>query len=113
MCLRFQDGLDDVDKAVRGERSIALNLFLFSLLAISVGVVSWLSGKTLHSYFDEMGFLAIFGVAWWLVFPIYSELKLRSKETYGIVTEISQAISALQKKLDAIEDELRSRTDER
>lgn len=109
MALRFQEGSDEVDKEVRHERSIPLHLSLFAMIAAVVGVGSWISGETMHSYLREMEFVGIFWAIVWWVAPIYSEYRLRSKEIYGTVTEISQAISALQQRMNAIEDELRSR----
>ncbi len=114
MALRFQKGRDEVDQEVKEERSIPLHLFVFVLLASIVGVVSWVSGESLHSYEGKIVFIGVCAWVFWMVFPLYSEFRIRTKEIYGMVSEIEKAISGtkedhkeLLKRLSAIEDELR------
>ena len=116
MALRFQNK-DEVDHAVKDERSAALFscLFLFVLIAVISGIGSWLSGGTVRAYEKDLAELFAVLLALWFVSPIYYEFRIRTKETHGTVTEIEKAMSVwntsheeVLKRLDGLEDDLRS-----
>lgn len=122
MALRFQKKGDDVDREVDESK---MGLGWLSLGIVLVGGV-WFAwdmfirgdqiGVAFRSY--AVGCALIIYVAFILerrVDPKFREFRIRTKEIYGMVSEIEKAVSTVKEdqkelleRLSAIEDELRS-----
>lgn len=114
MVLRFQDKDEEVDRAAKRERR-SIVVFV-GIGALVMGLWSWLSGDSLHSYGEFLAFAAVCLWALWMVSPIYYEFQIRTKEIDGKVSAIEaesraakeeradllEKLTAIEEKLDAI-----------
>jgi hypothetical protein len=113
MALRFQDKHDDVSEAVGTEQKFLI--WFFAIGAAYMAIKSWLSGESTHSY--EKTLVIAFVCFWltWLTVPLFYEIRIRTRELYGMVSEINKTVSAFSEcheavleKLCSLEDDLRS-----
>ncbi len=114
MPLRFQED-DDVDRRVTEMRKAALWLVvgIVVLAAAWYGLDEWMHGGSITRYAIELG--GLIAVCWLgrLLYPIYHEFRIRTKEIDGKVTatevaleEISDRYALLLDRLAAIEKKL-------
>lgn len=105
MTLRFQKA-DEIDREVNEERKI--NRWMIpSLLAFIVavfGIGDWLRGDS-RSFWEKVAGAIAFGWLWLLISPVYQEFRIRTKEIYG-------KVSAVEEKLDEMQNMLEQRIDE-
>ncbi|MGA3371689.1 MAG: hypothetical protein ABSC48_08010 [Terracidiphilus sp.] len=115
MFLRFQKE-DDVDREVKEEnrRTVPwMILFYIGLIAGVFGLSDFLISKLPKSLWEELGVLFAIGFLCWLVVPVYEEFRIRTKEIYGKVSAIEEAVvsarevhAELLERLTAVEDRL-------
>jgi len=115
MFLRFQKE-DDVDREVKEEnrRTVPwMVLFYIGLIAGVFGLSDWLRSQLPQSLWEELGVLFAIGFICWLVVPVYEEFRIRTKEIYGKVSAIEEAVIAsreahaeLLEKLTSVEERL-------
>lgn len=112
MALRFQEK-DDCDHAAKGERETWGLLTTLVLIAAIDGAFTWFRGESLASYGKNLAWLIGICFVSWIVIPFYHEFRFRTKETYGKVSAIEDALNAakedraeLLERLAAIEDKI-------
>ncbi len=115
MFLRFQKE-DDVDREVKEEnrRTVPwMVLFYIGLVAGVFGLSDWLRSELPRSLWEELAGLFAIGFVCWLVVPVYEEFRIRTKEIYGKVSAIEEAVfnlkeshAELLEKLTAVEERL-------
>jgi hypothetical protein len=76
------------------------------LFAVAIGVLAWIRGESLASYGRKMAWLIAVVVAYWILAPIYYELRIRAKAIYGKVSAIEQTTVALQEEREELLDKL-------
>lgn len=111
MALRFQDKDDEVDRAAKlGWR---VPVVVFVVMAAIVGVFAWVSGKSLHSYEQNIAVGIACFWAWWILLPVYWEFRARTKEIDGKVSTIEERVAAsaisyadVSRKLSEIDEKL-------
>ena len=96
MALRFQQK-DDIDSAAREQRATPITLMMFAVIAAIAGVNAWISGRSLLSYEQELGWLAGCFIVYWFLTPLYYEFRIRTKEIDGKVSAIEGALKESKK----------------
>lgn len=108
MALRFQNRPDEIERDVSGTKKVYRWILIvgFFLLTGVVGVLAWISGRTLHSYEQFIvGGAVCFWVVW-VVTPYFQALHKRTKEILGIVSDLEQAISAVRRDQERLRESL-------
>jgi hypothetical protein len=118
MPLRFQED-DEVDRRVTETRKAALWLIggILVLAAAWYGLDDWMHGGSIKKYALELG--GMIAVCWlgWVLYPIYQEFRIRTKEIDGKVSAAELALeqsnerytllldrlAAIEKRLDEIQ----------
>lgn len=114
MLLRFQED-DEADRETAKKRTRALYFIAFFLiLYLAVcGLGDWLAGQSLKSFAEAFGGLIVICCLGGLIYPVYHEFRIRTKEIDGKISAIESAIyeskernTELLKRLTAIENRL-------
>ena len=112
MALRFQEK-DDCDQATTGAGETAGLLIMLVLYAAIDGAFTFFRGESLSSYGKNLAWMTGISVLGWIVLPRYNEIRFRTKETYGKVSAIEEAVNAskgshaeLMERLAAVEGKL-------
>jgi hypothetical protein len=87
MALRFKK-VDDSDIAAKRERHPWLLLIGLAFLAVVYIVDDSVNGNSVGK---DLAWIAVFGVLWWYVAPLYYEFHFRTKEIDGKVSAIEDA----------------------
>jgi hypothetical protein len=106
LALRFQDKGDEVDRAAKDERATPVLVFLLVLIAAIQGVFSWIEGKSLASYGEDLAWLFALGLAYWFFAPFYYEFRIRTKEIDGKVSAIEKSVNSLRDGIAELRDQL-------
>lgn len=115
MALRYQEKEDEIDRLAKEERATPVLVLVVVMFALIAGIFAFLTGESLKSYEQDMGWLLAFAFVYWMVSPFYYEFRLRTKETNGKATtileklekleeEFGERLSAIEGKLDTVED---------
>jgi hypothetical protein len=122
MPLRFQED-DEIDRRVTEVRKAAMWLIVGILVLAGVwyGLDEWMHGGSIMRYALELGGLV--GACWlgWVLYPIYQEFRIRTKEIDGKLSAAEKALeqsndrynllldrlAAIERRLDEIQNAMR------
>jgi len=93
MALLFQEK-DEIDREIeKSQRRLPVgSLAAIAFFAVFFGVADLLSGISLKEYEETIAVCIATVFAFWLISPLYGELRFRAKETYGKVSAIEEAM---------------------
>ncbi len=96
MALRFQEK-DDCDQAATEERETGGLLIMLVLYAAIDGAFTFFRGESLASYGKNLAWITGGGLVAWTLLPRYYAFRSRTRETYGKVSAIEEAVNASKK----------------